>query len=159
MGGGCDVFSAYAYYQHLSNYFKSLNTTTSYPLLFFGNCLGLRPDLIKHKKVCNYLYEVRTHQKFEANTAHYGTTRLEQSIPFEYDAKNKIFHGLYLFAVPIKQFSEQINNIKLATTVNNEALSESLNYLQTDLIIGIDIGGDSLTCGMDFKNDPELARF
>ena len=74
----------------------------------------------KHKKVCNYLYQVQNHCDFKENeeNLHYGTTKLEESIPFEYDAENDIFHGPYLFAVPIKKFSASINNIELATVVN-----------------------------------------
>ena len=157
MGGGCDVFSAYSYYKYLSNYFQ---TTKESPTLFFGNCLGLRDDLKRHKKVSNYLYEVHNHDPMKQNVEnkHYGTTKLEESIPFEYDKENDIFHGPYLFAVPVKKFSDQINNIKLATVINNEVMSESYKHLDLDLIIGIDNGGDSLTCGIDYTNDPELAR-
>eukprot|EP01084_Bolivina_argentea_P255389 429533_1 len=159
MGGGCDVFSAYSYYKYLSNYLsKSKDKLT--PTLLFGNCTGIRNDLKKHKKICNYLYEIHTHEDFKEGIkhGHYGTTKLEESIPFEYNKKTNVFHGPYLLAVPIKQFSDQINNINLATLVNNEAMSESYKYLNIDLIIGIDNGGDSLTCGIDYKNDPEMAR-
>eukprot|EP01083_Nonionella_stella_P013739 38646_1 len=159
MGGGCDVFSAYSYYKYLSNHSKSSHAKQS-PVLLFGNCTSIRDDLKKHKKVCNYLYEIHTHQDFVAGAVnkHYGTTKLEESIPFEYDKDTNVFHGPYLIAVPIKRFSSEINNIGLATMVNNEALSECFNYLNVDLIIGIDNGGDSLTCGIDYSNDPELAR-
>lgn len=49
MGGGCDVFSAFAYYKFLSNYFmtiKEKQDNKEIPILFFGNCTGLRPDLL-----------------------------------------------------------------------------------------------------------------
>lgn len=114
----------------------------------------------RHKKVNNYLYEIHNHDPMKNNVinTHYGTTKLEESIPFEYDKKNDVFHGPYLFAVPIKKFSDEINNISLATVINNSVLSESFNHLKLDLIIGIDNGGDSLTCGIDYHNDPKLAR-
>lgn len=74
MGGGSDVFSAYAYYKYLSKHLKS----TSSPTLFFGNCTGIRDALKSHNKVSNYLYEIRTHREFEEKQTenHWGTTRL-----------------------------------------------------------------------------------
>ena len=160
MGGGCDVFSAYSYYKYLSNYFSTNIKEKEAPILYFGNCLGLRDDLKKHKKVSDYLYEIHDHDPMKQNVVntHYGTTKLEESIPFEYDKEKDIFHGPYLFAVPIKKFSEEINNISLATMINNFVMSESFKYLDLDLIIGIDNGGDSLTCGIDYNNHPQLAR-
>ena len=45
-----------------------------------------------------------------------------------------------------------------ASAANCAALSSSLQLLQAQMLVGVDMGGDSLTGGKDFDSDPELGR-
>ena len=74
MGGGCDVFSAYAL-------FTALRSKLPGTQLLFGNCTGNRPSLSAHRQLTPCLYAVARHCEIRAgNNGYYGSTALEESL-------------------------------------------------------------------------------
>ncbi|ETO25014.1 hypothetical protein RFI_12132 [Reticulomyxa filosa] len=159
MGGGCDVFSAYAMKNILSSSFPSIK-------FFFGNCIGLR-DLSKHKKLTECLYQVQVHSEISPNENYYTTTILEESLyknpnsDSKEDDKERFFEGPYLLLVKHKKLNakeDKLSTIEKVTAENTKGLLEAWSHLKVDLIISIDNGGDSLTGGIDYVEHVELGR-
>jgi ubiquitin len=143
MGGGCDVFAAYA---------VALQIEAMYPsaVVLYGNCISPR-NLDGHPQLATHLYTVPPGEPAklaDKSSGYYGTTMLEQSIPRGQE------DSPVLFVVPKKT-----GDITDVTRENQAAFLEGLQTLAPDFVVGVDNGGDSLTGGIDFADgDPELGR-
>eukprot|EP01006_Ploeotia_vitrea_P022341 TRINITY_DN54747_c0_g1_i1.p1 TRINITY_DN54747_c0_g1~~TRINITY_DN54747_c0_g1_i1.p1 ORF type:complete len:329 (+),score=31.04 TRINITY_DN54747_c0_g1_i1:60-989(+) len=160
MGGGCDVFSAFSLHKLLQR--DNPNGTFT-----FGNCVGTRDSLADHPQLTTHLYAPGAHKPLppgsEDGKNTYGTTLLERSIP-QSTSKVLLHHddsgsiegttGPLIFEVPLKK-----GDVDTVTQTNTAALVHAWKWLQADVVIGVDNGGDSLTFGVDFKDGkPELGR-
>ena len=157
MGGGCDVFAAYALAQLWSE------TSASEATVLYGNCVGSRPfpedhaELLRLPSSGPVLYRVPpVAVPLEPGDEAYASTRLECSCP------RGVEGSPYLFVVP-RESKKNTGTLAELTEANSEALSASLAQLKLgpeDHVLAVDCGGDSLTGGLDFdaSNGPESAE-
>lgn len=140
MGGGCDVFAAYAVALQIGNKFPSAT-------VLYGNCISPR-NLDGHQQLAAHLFAVPAGDPVVLeDKGYYGTTMLEQSLPRGPEGSP------LLFVVPKKT-----GKIEEVSRENQQSLLQSLQKVAPDFVIGVDNGGDSLTGGIDFESDPELGR-
>jgi len=162
MGGGCDVFMAYTLANKIERQLDMSNATQK-PMILYANCISERKDGIPSDHltlVPGALFSVppgepRPIQKGE-NT--YGTTLIEQSVP-----RGPMDSPLLiaLKKTPNDKSSNAIRSpeqVEEYTCQNMEIVEKALEFLQVDLIIGVDCGGDSLTSGKDFSFHPLTGR-
>ena len=146
-GGGCDILSAQAICEALQLRRPDL-------VFLLGNTISPRKGMSKCTTLdvkSGQLLCVNHHQPLEPeNTGYYGTLRLEQSV-FDVDQP---LRGPYLFVVP-HQTKGKVEDILQAF---GQYVTEALSHLQVDMVISVDNGGDSLTGGVDFKEDKRLGR-
>ena len=136
MGGGCDVFAAYALSQAWSQ--QEVGSC-----ILYGNCIGQRTLADDHEKLGPHLFCCPPSvAALQAGDEAYGTTRLEQSVP------RGVEGSPLLFMVPSKGGRDA--DIERVTAANTEAICDSLRQLNVDIVLAVDLGGDSLTGGVDF---------
>jgi len=137
MGGGCDVFAASA---------LARLWATGAPegaRVAFATCIGARPLPPDHEPLAECLFRLPPEVvPLEPGDEAYGTTRLELSVPRGDDGSP------LLFIVP----KDGKSGIPLedVTTTNSAAIGEALRTLGTTSVVAVDLGGDSLTGGVDF---------
>ena len=138
MGGGCDVFAAYAIAQAWAAQEKSE--------VLYANCIGARKLPDDHVPITPHLYRLAPAAvPLEPGDEAYGSTRLENSVPRGPDGSP------LLFIVPRKGSDGAI--LEEVTAENKEAICGAISALRLDYIIAVDLGGDSLTGGVDFDGE------
>jgi len=147
MGGGCDVFSAYAVYLSLSKMFGQ-----EHDILYANSKSAkfLKSDLEGHENITEGLYKVPPQQiilEKGSDESLYGTSKLTQSLPRHTNGSP------YIFVLPTES-----KDLAIATRENQEGMKKAFNILNTDFIIGVDTGGDSITGGMDWEGSADLGR-
>jgi len=147
MGGGCDIFSAYAVCLSLSKIFGQDHD------IFYANTKSrsfLKSDLDGHEKVTEELYKVPPKQIIldkGCDKSCYGTSKLTQSLPRHSNGSP------YILVLPTES-----KDTVIATRENEAAMKKAFEILKTDFIIGVDTGGDSITGGLDWNGSVELGR-
>ena len=141
MGGGCDGFAAFALAQKWGSAVEG-------PVLY-GNCIGQRAMPDDHEQIADHLWCGPAEPRALApGDEAYGSTRLELSIPRGVDGSP------LLFVVP-----RHTGPVAEASAENQVALCGALRAMRIDSVVAVDLGGDSLTGGIDFKgSDPEMGR-
>jgi len=152
MGGGCDVFMAYTLAKQLQN---SADTGAK---ILYANCISERKDGIPayHQTlVPGSLYAVPKNLRQPAenkgvNT--YGTTFLEQTVPRGDEGSPLL--------VEVKGNGGVKTSADVRTLIdeNYKRIKRAFDYLEIDLVFGVDCGGDSLTGGKDFVVDIRTGR-
>jgi len=147
MGGGSDIFSAYAVCLSLSKRFGQdhdfLYATTK-------SVSFLKTDLSGHEKLTEGLYKVppkRIILSKECAKSCYGTSKLAQSLPRHKNGSP------FILVLPTES-----KDLKTALRENEAAMKNAFTILKTDFIIGVDTGGDSITGGLDWVRDVRLGR-
>ena len=144
MGGGCDVFAAFALARAWAGGVSGE--------VLYGNCISPRPLPNGHTLITPHL--VRCPPDIVALTPGdeaYGSTRLEESLPRGPDGSP------LLFVVPSKGGGDA--TVEEVTRENSAAMGTALTALNLDVILAVDCGGDSLTGGLDFVGgEHELAE-
>jgi len=147
MGGGCDIFSAYAICLSLSKILSEEHE------ILYANTKSynfLKTDLQGHEKVTEGLYKVPKQQiilDHGCDKSYYGTSKLTQSLP-------RHSNGSPYILVLAKHSKDLVT----ATRKNEAGIKKAFKILKTDFIIGVDTGGDSITGGLDWKGSVELGR-
>jgi len=147
MGGGCDIFSAYAICLSLSKILSEEHE------ILYANTKSanfLKTDLQGHEKVTEWLYKVPKQQiilDHGCDENYYGTSKLTQSLP-------RHSNGSPYILVLATQSKDPVT----ATRENEAGINEAFEVLKTDFIIGVDTGGDCLTGGLDWEGSVELGR-
>jgi len=143
MGGGCDVFAAYAIAQAWAAQEKSE--------VLYANCIGARKLPDDHVPITPHLYRLAPAAvPLEPGDEAYGSTRLENSVPRGPDGSP------LLFIVPRKGGDGAV--LEEVTAENEEAICGAISALRLNYIIAVDLGGDSLTGGVDFEGEVEMGR-
>jgi hypothetical protein len=144
MGGGCDVVAAAV----LARAWER----ESNGAVCFGNCIGTRPLPEDHELIVDNLYKLpEAVVPLRSGDEAYGSTRLELSVPRGTDGSP------LLFIIPGDGKSG--GTLEEVTTANCAAVSGALKALRTSQVIAVDLGGDSLTGGLDFAGgSPEFGR-
>jgi len=150
VGGGCDVFAAYALSQLWSR------TAARGALVMYANCIGERKLGEGHAERAPHLWAVPpTPRPLEPGEDGYGTTVLEQSVPRGPEGSP------LLFVVPHGGSNVQgatADDVPRLTAANSAAIHGALRALRVSEILAVDCGGDVLTGGLDFAGDVELGR-
>jgi len=147
LGGGCDIFSAYAVCLSLSKIFGQDHD------IFYANTKSrsfLKSDLDGHEKVIEGLWKVPPKQIVldkGCDKSCYGTSKLTQSLP-------RHSNGSPYILVPPAESKDTV----IATRENEAAMKKAFEILKTDFVIGVDTGGDSITGGLDWDGSAELGR-
>jgi len=147
IGGGCDIFSAYAVCLSLSKIFGQDHD------ILYANTKSvsfLKSDLDGHEKVTEELYKVPPKQIIldkGCDESCYGTSKLTQSLPRHSNGSP------YILVLPTES-----KDTVIATRENEAAMKKAFEILKTDFIIGVDTGGDSITGGLDWDGSVELGR-
>ncbi|EOD39466.1 hypothetical protein EMIHUDRAFT_199930 [Emiliania huxleyi CCMP1516] len=143
MGGGCDVLGALAFAQAWEA--RSPGAT-----VLFANCVSPRP-MPSHEQLAPHLWRCPPNVvPLAAGDGCYGSTRLEQSLPRGAEGSP------FLLVVP--EDGKGPSSVEEVTRANTGAITSSLARLRVDAILAVDLGGDSLTGGVDFASDPECGR-
>jgi hypothetical protein len=140
MGGGCDVFAATA----LGRLWQSQSPEGA--TVLFANCIGARPLPDDHEPIVpNALYKIpATPVALVPGDEGYGSTRTECSV----DPRGP--EGApFLFVVP--KDGKSGLSIEEVTKANGDAIASALKALRIDQALAVDLGGDSLTGGLDFE--------
>lgn len=140
MGGGCDIFAAYA----LARQLAQIHAAST---VLYGNCVGRR-EMVGCVKVSDFLWS--TPEKvvpLKPGDQAYGSVRLELSCPRGPEGSP------LLFVVPGRR-----GEIERITAENLAAVVPALGAVSPDLIVGVDCGGDSVTGGIDWRGSPEAGR-
>ncbi|KAL1524748.1 hypothetical protein AB1Y20_019631 [Prymnesium parvum] len=145
MGGGCDVIGALA----VAKLWKEQSQPDA--AVLYGNCVSPREFPEDFKALGEFLWMCSPNVvELQQGDQAYGTTRLEQSLP-------RCSEGSpFVFVVP--HDGRDGMSLEEATKKNTRALCESLEALRVDSVVGVDLGGDSLTGGFDFHGDAEFGR-
>jgi len=147
MGGGCDIFSAYAVCLSLSKRFGQDHD------ILYANTKSisfLKSDVDGHEKLTEDLYKVPPKQIIldkGCDRNCYGTSKLTQSLPRHSNGSP------YILVLPTES-----KDPVTATKENEAAMKKAFEILKTDFIIGVDTGGDSITGGLDWNGSVELGR-
>merc|ERR1719473_1095520 len=139
MGGGCDVFAATA----LSRVWQSQAPEGA--TVLSANCIGLRPLPDDHEPIVpSALIKIpATPVPLVPGDEAYGSTRIECSV------EPRGPEGApFLFIVP--KDGKSGLTLEEVTKANCDAISAALKALRIDEVIAVDLGGDSLTGGIDF---------
>lgn len=146
MGGGCDCFAAATLAKAWA---EAIPTAT----VLHGNCIGRRPMPQDHTTCTTHLFRCPPDVRpLELGDEAYGSTRLETSIPRGPEGSP------FLFVVPHKGAACEGLSAAEVTRRNTLAICEGLAHLRVEFVLACDLGGDSLTGGVDFESDPELGR-
>jgi len=136
MGGGCDVIAAHSLAQQLK---KSTQAQ-----IVVANAKGPIPDKSEYTTVTPNILRVSpvvcTIQPGDGDC--YGTAKIEESLPRGTDGCP------FLISLPTKHKLQQ----------NIDALVPEIQSLKFTVIIGIDMGGDSISGGIDHPGDAALGR-
>lgn len=111
----------------------------------FANCIGERPLPSDHELLTRSLYRVPPTPVPLANgNEGYGTTILEGSVSPRGDEGSPL-----LIVVP----RDGKSKLPLAqvTSENVAAIGDALDHLRVDCVLAVDLGGDSLTGGIDYE--------
>ena len=139
MGGGCDVFAASA----LAGIWAAECPSAA---VLFGNCISDRRLPDDHTRIAPHLHNVPALVKpLEPGDEAYGSTRLEQSVPRGADGSP------FLFTIP--KDGRDASSIEEMSALNTAALSGALAALRVDQVLAVDLGGDSLSGGLDFPRE------
>jgi len=147
LGGGCDIFSAYAVCLSLSKIFGQDHD------ILYANTKSisfLKSDLDGHEKLTEELYKVPPKQIIldkGSDRSWYGTSKLTQSLPRHSNGSP------YILVLPAES-----KDTVTATRENEAAMKKAFEILKTDFIIGVDTGGDSITGGLDWDGSVDLGR-
>mmetsp|Transcript_78210 Transcript_78210/g.138502 ORF Transcript_78210/g.138502 Transcript_78210/m.138502 type:complete len:459 (-) Transcript_78210:154-1530(-) len=140
IGGGCDVFAAYALSKHIAQLYDKA-TVLYGNTKSFGKKARLR---MTNNMVCLW----SSPKDLVPITADvHGTCALELSCPRGPEGSPLVF-GLPSRS---KCLSEQ-------TAENMDVVIPALESLKLDLVIGVDCGGDSISGGVDWQTNPEAGR-
>jgi len=147
MGGGCDIFSAYAVCLSLSKRFGQDHD------ILYANTKSLsflKSDLDSHEKLTEGLYKVPPKLIVldkGCDRSWYGSSKLTQSLPRHSNGSP------YILVLPTESQDPVV-----ATRENEVAMKKAFEILKTDFVIGIDTGGDCITGGLDWDGSVELGR-
>jgi len=147
MGGGCDIFSAYAVCLSLSKILAEEHE------ILYANTKSakfLQADLQGHEKVTEGLYKVPKQQIILDNGCDmscYGTSKLTQSLPRHSNGSPYIL-----------VLASQSKDLVTTTRENEAEMKKAFEVLKTNFIIGVDTGGDSITGGRDWQGSVQLGR-
>ena len=146
MGGGCDVFAAAA----VAHMWKADHPDST---VLFANCVGLRPFPSDHELLAPNLYRVpKEPVPLVAGNEGYGTTLLEQSVAPRGDEGSP-------FMLVVPRDGKSGLTLEQVTAENVAAVSGAIDCLKIDIVLAVDLGGDSLTGGADYEGgSPEFGR-
>uniref|UniRef100_A0A6V2MKT9 Uncharacterized protein n=1 Tax=Emiliania huxleyi TaxID=2903 RepID=A0A6V2MKT9_EMIHU len=164
MGGGCDVLGALAFAQAWEA--RSPGAT-----VLFANCVSPRP-MPSHEQLAPHLWRCPPNVvPLAAGDGCYGSTRLEQSLPRGAEGVASGSPGRLAschrppcrpagspFLLVVPEDGKGPSSVEEVTRANTGAITSSLARLRVDAILAVDLGGDSLTGGVDFASDPECGR-
>ena len=148
MGGGCDVFAAFA----IAQLWSEQESCHESAVVLYGNAVSPVLDTMQNNDhpilLPNVLYSCETDVKpLRQGDGGYGTTALEQSVPRGPEGSP------LLVVVPRKSGA-----LEEVSAVNCDSIHAALRRLKVDAIVCVDCGGDSLTGGRNFIVHPELGR-
>lgn len=148
MGGGCDIFAAFAVTKHMETEVAARGGPAT--TLLYAACTGPRRDTDGWEPLASAggsLLRATSPATELSPGGHYGTLNLERSCPRGPEGSP------FLLFVPGRKGS-----VERVTRQNQDAMLPALAALQLDFIVAVDCGGDSLTGGKDFEGDPALGR-
>ena len=138
MGGGCDVFAATAIARKWKN-------SSSLSTVLFANCIGERCMPNDHELLTQCLYRLPPNVTPLVNGKEgYGTTLLEQSVDPRGDEGSP-------FLIVVPKDGKSGLPLEQVTSENVNAVVGALDFLNVDSVIAVDLGGDSLTGGVDYE--------
>mmetsp|Transcript_48273 Transcript_48273/g.151723 ORF Transcript_48273/g.151723 Transcript_48273/m.151723 type:complete len:328 (+) Transcript_48273:65-1048(+) len=145
MGGGCDVIAALA----LARAWEQVAGPGA--TVLYATCISPRPLAEDNDRVAEHLWRCRPERRpLQRGEEGYGGTLIEQSLPRGPDGSP------YMFVVP--RDGKNGGSVEAATAENSAALAGSLEALRVETVLAVDLGGDSLTGGIDFATHVELGR-
>lgn len=140
IGGGSDVVGAYGF----GSIVKKSNPKA---IVNFGLCVSKKENYSGFKKINNSLY-LRDNSQKSINNSHTSLELIQKMA--EYD--NDLPSPFLLVRLPkFEKVSEKYGLGDFYHTLLSE-FADAINYISPDLIIAIDMGGDSLTCGVEDEN-------
>ena len=147
MGGGCDVMGALAVAQAWQQVSEPGAT------IIFGNCVSPRPMPDNFVQLGPHLWRCPAEVvPLQPADGAYGSARIEQSLPRGAEGSP------LLFVIPRNGKGRPPPALADVTAANSAALATALAEVRPDRVVGVDLGGDSLTGGVDFESDPECGR-
>eukprot|EP00754_Rhynchopus_humris_P001886 Rhum_TRINITY_DN11070_c0_g2::Rhum_TRINITY_DN11070_c0_g2_i1::g.42195::m.42195 len=153
MGGGCDVFAAYAVAKMLEE--EAAGDGGAPAAVAYGACTGPRPmgpdavDVGGRGELFRFAGASAT--PLEPGARGYGQVLLERSVP------RCARTGSPLVVVVGKGGGEG-DTVASVTAANGAVLRRAVEEAGAELVVGVDCGGDSLTGGVDWKTSPDLGR-
>jgi diadenosine tetraphosphate (Ap4A) HIT family hydrolase len=142
MGGGCDVFAAYALGKHIS----SLHPEST---VMYANTKGAgTKGLDRFHKITDCLFRPPADFVPIAGDKH-GTCDLELGCPRGPEGSPLVF------TLQARRGGRDLSQLIAA---NADAVLLALQALQVDLVVGVDCGGDSISGGVDWQGNVEAGR-
>lgn len=143
IGGGCDVFAAYALSKHIGQLHRKAT-------VLYGNTktFGKRqkPAALRLVQKMEYLWSVPK-DVVPIVAEGKGFCALELGCPRGPEGSPLIF----VLPAHSKDLEER-------TAENVDAVVSALQSLHVDLVVGVDCGGDSISGGVDWQGSPEAGR-
>ncbi|MDE0471296.1 MAG: DUF1152 domain-containing protein [Ekhidna sp.] len=145
IGGGSDVVGAYG----LASIIKTSNPKS---LVNFGLCVSKKTDYTGFKKINNSLYQ-RDNPQSASNNPHTSLkligdmASVGSHLPNPYILSRLPKYG---------KISKKYSLLEFYQELYNEFLN-ALNFINPDVVIAIDMGGDSLTCGVEDENSFDIS--
>lgn len=140
IGGGSDVVGAYG----LAITLRKLNPKAT---VNFGLCVSRKENYCGFKKINNSLYQ-RDNSQRSINNSHTSLELIQKMGDYDKDLPSPFL----LARLPkFEKVSEKYGLGDFYRILRSE-FSNAINHINPELIIAIDNGGDSLTCGVEDVN-------
>ncbi len=140
IGGGSDVVGAYGF----ASIVKKSNPKAT---VNFGLCVSRKENYLGFKRINNSLYERDNSQK-TINNSHTSLELIQKMADYDKDLPSPFL----LARLPkFEKVSEKYGLDDFYQNLQYE-FSNAINHINPELIIAIDMGGDSLTCGVEDEN-------
>lgn len=140
IGGGSDVVGAYG----LASLIKKLNPKS---IVNFGLCVSRKENYLGFRKINNSLYQ-RDNSQSGIKNSHTSLRLIQEMADFDNYLPDP-------FIIPRLPKYDKISNEYGLTDFYQKLqtdFSVALNHINPDVLIAIDMGGDSLTCGIEDEN-------
>lgn len=140
IGGGSDVIGAYGF----ASTIQKLNPKA---IINYGLCVSRKENYLGFKKINFSLYQHDNLQK-SINNFHTSLELIQKMAEFNTDLPSPFLISR------LPKYEKVSNKYHLTDFYLNlqSEFSNALNHINPDLIIAIDMGGDSLTCGIEDEN-------
>ncbi len=138
IGGGSDVVGAYS----IARLIQQLNSQTQ---LSYGLCVSQKNDYTGFKLLNDNLFQRSTEHIENPDELHTSLALVLKMRKFD-----KGLEPPYLLSRPAK-YDKLKNELSIAdyNLLVKRAFENAINYIKPELILAVDMGGDSLTCGME----------